>query len=106
MKSPRASVHSLLNFSFLPGLCFARLSPTMALITINCPCSNKSTNVEITGGYNKMRTKNSNVIGELWETRSGKYKKYHTFLLVLECNFHEFPFSTTPINFWKIGHYT
>jgi hypothetical protein len=78
----------------------------MALITINCPCSNKSTNVEITGGYNKMRTKNSNVIGELWETRSGRYKKYHTFFFCFGMQFSRlFPLSTTPINVWKIGHY-
>ena len=70
MKQPRASVHSLLNFSLLPGLCFTLLSQPLKVITFNCPCSNKSTNVEITGGYSKMRANNSNVIRELWETWS------------------------------------
>jgi hypothetical protein len=84
MNPPRASVHSLLNFSVLLGLCFTRLKE----IAINCPCSNKTTNAEITGRYNKMRTNNSDVTGELWETWSDKYKNYHKFLFVLECNFH------------------
>ena len=83
MKPLRANVPFLLNFSLVPGFCVTRLSPAMKLITINYPCSNNSSNVEITRGYSQMRTNNGNVSRDLWETWSEKYKKYHEFRLVL-----------------------